>query len=85
MGAHHQVLHHVLVMLLIARNTDVFKHSGLADKKTPAKSMERRLKVHTGKANSFTGVLDDCGQKYNPTVPYFPGNELNEHARGSNV
>ena len=74
MDAHHQVLHHVLVLLLIARNTDMFKHRGLADKKPPAaqatkKSMERRLKVHTAKANSFTGILDDCGQKYNPTVP----------------
>lgn len=85
MGAHPQVLHHVLDMLLKARDTDVFKHRGLADKKTPAKSTERGLKVHTGKANSFTGVLDDCGQKHNPAVPYFPGNELNEHARSSNV
>lgn len=56
------------------RNTDVFKHRGLGAKKPPAaqatkKNMERRLKVHTAKANSFTGVLDHCWQKYNPLCP----------------
>ena len=61
-------------MLLIARNIDVFKHRGLGTKKPPAaqatmKNMVRRLKVHTAKANSFTGILDHCWQKYNPTVP----------------
>lgn len=64
----------VLVLLLIARNTDMFKHRGLADEKPPAaqatkKSTEKRLKVHTAKGNSFTGVLDHWWQKYNPTVP----------------
>lgn len=81
-----------LALLLIARNTHVFKHRGLVDKKPPEaqatkKGTERRgrVKVHIARAHSCTGVLDHCWQKYNPTVPWFPGNELNEHARGRRV